>query len=105
MFEPVLLRVAYQDWDCPNCGATDRTLAMPPNSSQYHNCPRLHMLSAPLVRRGVKAKVVAEEREDFLGRETQATGDDGKAYMAIRVTRDEGEDLTVHPGVARVRLS
>jgi hypothetical protein len=103
--EPVLLRVPFQDWYCPNCGATDRTLAMPPNSSQYHNCPRLHSLSAPLVRAGVKAKVEAEERQDYLRQETQTTGDDGKVYMAIRTTRDEGTDLNVNPGVARVRAT
>jgi aminoglycoside phosphotransferase len=76
---------------------------MPPNSSQYHNCPRLHSLSAPLVRAGVKAKVEAVEREDYLRNETQATGDNGVVYMAIHTTRDEGDDLVVHPGVARVR--
>lgn len=103
--EPVLLHVAYQDWYCPNCGAADRTLPMPPNSSQYHNCPRLHSLSAPLVRAGVKAKVEAAEREDYLNGETQATGDDGKAYMLVRTTRDEGTDISVNPGVARMRLT
>jgi aminoglycoside phosphotransferase len=78
---------------------------MPPNSSQYHNCPRLHSLSAPLVRAGVKAKVEAVEREDYLGPDEQTMGDDGKAYMAIHTTRDEGDDLVVHPGVARVRAT
>jgi aminoglycoside phosphotransferase len=78
---------------------------MPPDSSQYHPCPGLHGLNAPLVRKGVKAKVEAVEREDFLGKETQTTGDNGVVYMAIRTTRDEGEDLVVHPGVARMRVS
>jgi hypothetical protein len=105
MFEPTLLRVPCQDWYCPNCGATDRTLAMPPNSSQYHTCPRLHSLSAPMVRAGVKAKVEAVEREDYLSNDTQATGDDGKVYMLVRTTRDEGTDVSVNPGVARMRIT
>jgi hypothetical protein len=78
---------------------------MPPNSSQYHNCPRLHSLSAPLVRKGVKAKVEAVEREDYLHQEMQAMGDDGKAYMLVRTTRDEGTDIAVNPGCARIRGS
>lgn len=101
----VLLKVPYQDWYCPNCGATERTVAMAPNSSRFHTCPRLHMLSAPLVRDGVKAKVEAVERQDFLRGETQATGDDGVPYMAIHTGRDEGDDLVVHPGVARTRFT
>jgi hypothetical protein len=78
---------------------------MPPNSSQYHNCPRLHSLSAPLVRVGVKAKIEAVEREDYLGPDVQTMGDDGKAYMAVHTTHDQGDDLVVFPGVARVRMS
>jgi hypothetical protein len=78
---------------------------MPPNSSQYHNCPRLHSLSAPLVRAGVKAKVEAVEREDYLCKDTQATGDDGKVYMLVRTTRDDGTDLNVNAPVARMRLT
>ncbi len=58
------------------------------------------MLTAPLIRANVYAKVEAEERADYLRGEIQETGDDGRPYMAIRTTRDEGDDLVVHPGVA-----
>ena len=46
----------------------------------------------------------AEEREEYLGREVQAIGDDGKAYMAVRTTRNDGDDLAVNAGLATVRL-
>ena len=92
----------WQDWYCPNCGIEERTRPLPPNASRFHNCPRLHTLSAPLIRAGISCKVEAEERADVLGKEIQATGDDGKPYMAVRTTRDDGEDLAVNAGLARL---
>ena len=56
---------------------------------------------APLVRAGTRCKVTAEEREDYLNGEIQATGDDGRPYMAVRTTRGDGEDLMVNAGLAR----
>jgi hypothetical protein len=99
-----LLRVPFEDWYCPNCGLTERTEKLPPTSSRFHTCPGLHMLTAPLLRANVYAKVEAEEREDYLNGDIQATGDDGRVYMAVRTTRDDGDDLLVNPGVARGRL-
>jgi hypothetical protein len=91
------------DWYCPNCGLTERTPGLPPNSVRVHTCPRLHMLIAPLLPANVYAKVEAEERQDYLGRETQAAGDNGLVYMAVRTTRDDGDDLMVNAPVARAR--
>lgn len=88
-------------WRCPNCDVTDVTLGLVPN--RYHTCAGLHMLAAPLIREGVKCKVEAAEREGYLGREIQATGDDGVPYMNIRTTRDDGEDLIAHAGLAQLR--
>lgn len=97
-----LLLDTWQDWECPNCHLTERTRPLPPNASRFHTCPKLHMLTAPLVRAGTSCKVVAEERADYLGTEVQAMGDDGKPYMAIRTTRDDGDDLAVNAGLARL---
>jgi hypothetical protein len=102
--EVPLLRVPFEDWYCPNCGLAERTEKLPPNGSRFHTCPALHMLTAPLVRANVSAKVEAVEREDYLGREVQATGDDGRPYMAVRTTRDDGDDLAVNAGLAQARL-
>lgn len=100
-----LLLPPFEDWYCPNCGVTDRIAGLPGNAARFHNCPRLHMLSAPLVRANVYCKVEAVERADYLGREIQAMGDDGKPYMAVRTTRDDGDDLLVNAGVAQLRMS
>ena len=73
--------------------------------NRFHHCAGLHGLTAPLIRDGIRAKVEAEERGDYLGSEIQATGDDGKPYMAVRTTRDDGEDLAVNAGLAQARQS
>jgi hypothetical protein len=97
----ILLRQAYQDWSCSNCTMTERTPALPPNAARFHTCPGLHMLTAPLVRTGSDCTVTAAEREDYLGGETQATGDDGRPYMAVTTTWADGHtDLAVCAGLA-----
>lgn len=101
---PALL-TAIEDWRCPNCAVTDQTLGLPPNAARFHTCPGLHMLTAPLIRAGIRCQVTAALREDFLRGEIQATGDDGKPYMNVRTTRDDGEDLAVNAGLARLKLS
>ena len=98
------LLTATTRWSCPNCDAEEVTPALPPNAARFHTCAGLHQLSAPLVRAGTRCKVEAEERADYLGGEIQATGDDGKPYMAVRTTRDDGDDLLVNAGLARSRL-
>lgn len=91
-------------WECPNCWVTDVTRALPPGASRFHTCAGLHGLTAPLVRAGTSCKVEAEERADYLSGEIQNSGDDGKPYMAVRTTRDDGEDLAVNAGLAQARL-
>jgi hypothetical protein len=95
------LLMVTEEWSCPNCDMTDTTRGLPPNSARFHVCAGLHMLTAPLVRAGVRCKVEAEERADYLGREIQATGDDGRPYMAVRTTRADGDDLAVNAALAR----
>ena len=100
----VPLLEARQAWECPNCDVTDVTRPLPPGSSRYHTCAGLHMLTAPLVPAGVACKVTAAEREEYLGGDVQATGDDGRPYMNVRVTRDESESLYVNAGLARAEM-
>ena len=45
----------------------------------------------------------APAARDYLRGEIQATGDDGKPYMAVRTTRPDGEDLAVNAGLATLR--
>lgn len=101
---PALI-TAIEDWYCPNCSTSDRTAGLPPDAGRFHTCPGLHMLTAPLVRSGVRCKVTATERGDYLNGETQATGDDGKVYMNVQTTRDDGTDVAVNAGLAVGKLS
>lgn len=101
----VMLLEARTEWECPNCPATEVTPALPPNASRYHQCPGLHGLNAPLIRAGTSCRVTAEERQDYLNGDLQATGDDGRAYMAVRTTYHDGhDDLLVNAGLARAVL-
>ena len=93
------------EWYCPNCPVTAWQPLPPPGQVKFHTCPGLHMLTAPLILAGTRCEVTAEERADYLGREIQATGDDGKPYMAVRTTRDAGDDLIVNAGLARSGMS
>ena len=98
----VPLLVAHQDWYCPECGLEERTPPLPPNAARFHTCPKLHMLTAPLVRSGSDCKLVANERGDYLGNEVQKTGDDGKPYMNVETVHADGHnDLAVFSPVAR----
>lgn len=99
-----VLLEARQAWYCPNCDVTDVTMSHPPGSSRYHTCAGLHMLTAPLVRAGVRCQVTAAVREDYLSGDEQARGDDGKPYMNVRTTYDDHEDLLVNAGLARAEL-
>jgi hypothetical protein len=95
---------APERWHCPNCHVTDVTAPLPPGQSRYHPCAGLHGLSAPLIRDGTRAKVEAHEREDYLNGDQQQRGDDGKVYMNVEVTRDEGTDVTVFAGLAHAEM-
>lgn len=83
---------AEQHWVCPNCPVQAVTVGQP---NRFHNCPGLAGLLAPLVLEGVRCKVVAELREDYVGREDVRLDANGRAVMAVRTVRDDGEDLAV----------
>ena len=102
----VMLLDAYQDWACPACGFEERTRPIPPGAVRMHPCAKLHDLSAPLAAAGSDCKVVANLREDYLGDEIQATGDDGRPYMSLYVVYADGRnDCVVNAPVARADFS
>lgn len=90
-------------WVCPNCSVTDVTHESRPHT-RYHTCTGLRGLTAPLVPEGTKCKVVAHEREDYIGSDLVQTDDDGRPVMSVVTTRDDGEDCTVFAPTSTVRL-
>lgn len=100
---PLLGRV--EDWRCPNCGHAEQTRGLPANAQRFHPCPGLKGLTAPLVRAGVNAKVEAVERGDWVGTElVQRAPEDGRPYMGVRTTRDDGTDFAVFAPTATANL-
>lgn len=88
-----------QRWYCPNCPteAVKPARYSSPGDVvvEFHHCPALHGLTAPLLLAGTKAKVEAVEREDYVGSEIVQTDDTGRPVMAVHTTRDDGEDTIV----------
>lgn len=95
-----ILPVPEQHWECPNCTATHVTREMQPHTP-FHACAGLYGLSAPYIAAGTKAKVETVERGDYVGDEVVTTDSEGRPVMAVVITRDEGQDCAVFPGVAR----
>jgi hypothetical protein len=92
------------DWYCPNCGAEDQTRE-PRVHIRYHTCPKLRYLSAPMVRKGVAAKVEIHEIEGYVGKElVQYDPEVGRPIMNIETTRDEGTDLMVFAPTATASI-
>jgi hypothetical protein len=59
-----------------------------------------------MVRAGSDCKLIANVREEYLGTEIQATGDDGRPYMSIYTVYADGRnDCVVNAPLARAVLS
>lgn len=81
-------------WVCPNCTYTDVTFEMAPHT-RFHPCRGLRGLTAPMVPDGLRAKVEAVDREDYVGEEMPQVDGEGRPVMSIITTRDDGQDCSV----------
>lgn len=88
----VILQPPAQLWECPNCSVTDRTTGQP---NRFHHCSGLAGLLAPMIPAGSGAVVVANEREDYLGREDVPTDADGRPIMSVTTLRPDGSSDVV----------
>jgi hypothetical protein len=89
-------------WSCPNCPATHVTHEAQPHTP-FHTCSGLRGLSAPFVADGTRCKVVAVEREDWVGRELVQADGEGRPVMSIVTVRDDGQDCAVLAPCATAR--
>lgn len=96
-----LLAVPEKRWSCPNCDFTDVTRQTGPHT-RFHACAGLKGLTAPMVPAGQRCKVVAHEREDYVGGEDVQVDADGTPIMNVTVTRDDGTDVAVYAPTAYV---
>jgi len=58
----------------------------------------------PLSPEGMKCKVVANLREDYIGRDLPKPNDRGQAGMSVTREREDGQDLWVLAPTAVIRL-
>jgi len=98
----VPLLAAEQRWVCPNCTLEQVTREVEPHT-RFHACAGLRGLTAPMVPAGMRCKVEAVERGDYVGREMVQTDGDGRPVMAVLTTRDEGTDVAVLAPCATAR--
>lgn len=89
-------------WSCPNCNYT-RVTYKSGRQAVVHTCRGLRGLIAPLVEDGIKVKVTARERDDYLDGAVAQVDGEGRPVMAIVTTRDDGEDCRVLAPLATLR--
>lgn len=89
-------------WGCPNCDYT-RVTHKSGRQAVVHRCRGLSGLIAPLVEDGVRAKVTAVERQDYIGENTVQVSDAGRPIMAIVTEREDGQDCRVLAPLAEIR--
>jgi len=80
-----------KSWGCPNCGKLAYT-AEPLPHTEFHPCPGLKGVLAPMIEVGQKVKVLAVVREDYIGREVVRKDDDGRPVMAVVTERPDGSN-------------
>ena len=93
----VTLVVAEHRWVCPNCPATDVTHEVKPHT-RFHICPGLSGLTAPMVEAGVKVRVTAREREDYIGNEKV-----GRVMSVVTERADGSNDVAVFAPTATAK--
>ena len=78
---------------CPNCSGTLVSRDPNPAHQVFHSCPGLRGLTAPMVEDGTACKVEVVQREDYTNGDVVPRDGEGNVVMAVRTTRDGGEDL------------
>ncbi len=96
--------VPEQRWSCPNCTAEEVTRQVEPHT-RFHACRGLRGLTAPMVPTGTRCKVVAHEREDYIGDEDVQYDGNGRPVMSVETVREDGNDLAVFAPTAHGGMS
>lgn len=89
-------------WFCPNCVEKSVTTEAKPHS-RMHVCKGLRGLTAPMIQYGVKCKVEAVEREDYVAGAVVTTDSEGTPTMGVKTTREDGNDVIAFADCAMVR--
>lgn len=99
---PILAPPARR-WACPSCPSTATTRQAEPHT-QFHPCPALGGLAAPMVEHGADARLVLNEREDYIGGDDVQRTPDGRPLMSITTEHGDGRrDVAVYAPTAHGR--
>lgn len=99
-----ILLDGVRSWYCPRCGARAITRRADVHT-EFHTCPKLLMMNAPMVLDGLAAKIELVERQDYVGQEmVQLSPERRRPVMNITITRDEGTDAAVYAPTATARI-
>jgi hypothetical protein len=96
-----ILPAPMRKYECPNC--TMRAVSREPGTP-FHPCRGLAGLNAPLVPEGLRCKVVANEREDYINGDTVQYDGNNRPVMNVETVRDDGNDLVVYAPCATANL-
>lgn len=92
-----------RDWHCPECKLTAQTND-DGKGVRYHPCAKARGLAVPMLLAGVKAKIVVNEWEDYIGGElVQRDPERGRPVRSVVTTRDQGQDTIVLAPTASAR--
>lgn len=101
MRAPVLLEPPEHHWMCPSCPREDVTRELQPHT-RMHDCPAMGGLSVPMLPAGARARLVAVEREDYIGDELVRLDNRGRPVMAVVTEHADGrQDAAVFAPTAR----
>lgn len=98
--------MSEQRWHCPKCGQEEIThlnLEYGQTAQRMHACRAFAGLTVPMLPAGVKAKLEAFEREDYIAGELVQVDGHGRPVMSVVTTRDDGQDCTVYAPTATAR--
>lgn len=95
-----VLQAPEQRWECASCTVTAVTRG---ETNRYHQCAGLAGILAPLVPAGSGARILALEREDYVGSEIVARDGNGRPVMAVVTERPDGSnDVMVNVPTAQI---
>ena len=99
----ILLEPPVTRWECAHCTFRDVTRVAGPHS-RFHPCAGLGGITAPMIPEGTAAKVVAVEREDYIGGEDVQYNAAGRPIMQVLTERSDGSnDVIVFAPTAHSR--
>jgi hypothetical protein len=91
----------HTDWYCPECSEVAQSVNTVVNGNKLrqmplHYCAGLYGLLAPMVKKGVQARLRVNYREDYTHGDICTADERGKVVMSITTQRNDGEDLVLH---------